>query len=810
MGKISRSIAGIMALALSLSPVPVHAHMGTGMPAKSVSVHTAVSTEFTLTNQQTNENAEMLKLVNELRSQYGLYPLKFNPQIAEEAARWSKYMGESGDYRHVTFEEEDQNLSVLTVQREENVAWSGRTEVLGMFEQWKNSRPHRLSMLSPAATAVGFGFYYTKPSDPEYPARKLYGTTVFYKPLAENLAHTYPSVAQYTATDGKQLPINDFSKLAVIPPAPTYNSATQEISIPSKAPGVRYVVGDARVTLGLGQKRRINVSQDIFAIPMAGYRLPPYSRAQWSFSVPASHIPGKESFAPLAPSVTGNVGDKVQSLFIPFNNNYVDFYLNGTKIEWGSHSVPTGGALSLEAKIRPEEADYFYIPEHSSKWTLYPGRAGVIAKSVEFNDEGSKFTIPFVANVDYFVNGVKTSAGVYETHLGQRYRIEVKPASADYMIHNLDSFTLDYERPEPQLPPAKTLPLKCDPAKRTYELPAVTGIEYKVDGVPRAPGVHSYPRLGTVHISADPKAGYQLIGTSDWSCDFSYTYVATQAPTVDANKRTYTIPSVKGLIYTINSRVIPPGTYPGTGPLTIEASYDSGYILTGTRSWTHTFKALPPVPLITVKTVAPSSTKATGSYTIPKATGISYKVDGVTKTAGTYASGWKSIKITAVPAATNYTLTGTTAWTIDLRKTTVKTVAPKFNSTKKTVVIPKVTGLRYDINGSRRSPGTHTILTKGTIKVTSRASVANYAMSGVNTWSTVLTKINVKPAAPRFNTAKNTVAIPRTTGVVYYVNGAKKNAGTFVYKNNSTVKVTTKVLNGSYALTGTKAWSKKI
>lgn len=64
------------------------------------------------------------------------------------------------------------------------------------------------------------------------------------------------------------------------------------------------------------------------------------------------------------------------------------------------------------------------------------------------------------------------------------------------------------------------------------------------------------------------------------------------APTFQ--EKTYTIPESPGAQYKIGGNIIAPGTYPGSGTVTINAEAKPGYNLLGASTWSHTF----PVPVV--------------------------------------------------------------------------------------------------------------------------------------------------------------------------------------------------------------------
>lgn len=61
------------------------------------------------------------------------------------------------------------------------------------------------------------------------------------------------------------------------------------------------------------------------------------------------------------------------------------------------------------------------------------------------------------------------------------------------------------------------------------------------------------------------------------------------APTF--TETTYTIPAGEGVQYKLGSNIVAPGSYPGSGTVTIIAEAKPGYTLSGTSTWSHTFPA---------------------------------------------------------------------------------------------------------------------------------------------------------------------------------------------------------------------------
>ncbi|MCW1805172.1 S-layer homology domain-containing protein [Brachybacterium squillarum] len=200
-----------------------------------------------------------------------------------------------------------------------------------------------------------------------------------------------------------------------------------------------------------------------------------------------------------------------------------------------------------------------------------------------------------------------------------------------------------------------------DDAEGTYSIPSIDGIDYLVDGVGAPTGTHE--GSGEVTITAVAQEGFAIDGTSAWSHTFASRTV-TAAPVTFTDKDgssadTYTIPSATGVEYLAGGKVVPAGSHPASGTVTVSARATAGYELTGTSSWAHTFDAL-----TSVTATAPTADATARSYTIPATTGVRYAIGGKTVAAGTYA-GSGTVKVTA-SARAGYRLRGTSTWSLEL------------------------------------------------------------------------------------------------------------------------------------------------
>ncbi|MET3950981.1 VCBS repeat-containing protein, partial [Arthrobacter sp. UYEF36] len=149
----------------------------------------------------------------------------------------------------------------------------------------------------------------------------------------------------------------------------------------------------------------------------------------------------------------------------------------------------------------------------------------------------------------------------------------------------------------------------------------------------------------------------------------------------------YTIPATEGVDYLVADKVVPAGTYPGTGTVTVTAKAKTGYILTpgATATWAATFKTTPNPVIPAAVVFTDKDGTAADMYTVPATTGVDYLIADKVVPAGTYP-GTGTVTVTA-KARPDYVLASgvATTWTATLTTT--------FASAKKST----------DFNGDGRS-----------------------------------------------------------------------------------------------------------
>jgi LPXTG-motif cell wall-anchored protein len=301
----------------------------------------------------------------------------------------------------------------------------------------------------------------------------------------------------------------------------------------------------------------------------------------------------------------------------------------------------------------------------------------------------------------------------------------------------------------------------------SYTINATAGVTYLANGTPVTGGPHNgpFPVVITVQI-AD---GYVLKdgATVTWTIPAFTDACLLQAVPVapgfhDATcvnhvgtDTTLTLTETPHVKYYINDSQTP-ATYealsqaPGS-TIKITAVADSGYTITGTSVWNHTFGTAldcsqhmtPATPKFIASTCTGPGVSTPATYTILTTTGVQYFVNGseTPAKADTYqlAAG-QSVTVVAKSLPT-YAIDGQNTWTYTATQTdctsSATPVVPTFTPeqcstggthTNSTVTIPATAGVTYFVDGVLTPPSTITV-GSGTHVVTA-APTAGYYLAG--------------------------------------------------------------------------------
>ncbi|MEO6114838.1 MAG: hypothetical protein ABIP33_00475, partial [Pseudolysinimonas sp.] len=397
---------------------------------------------------------------------------------------------------------------------------------------------------------------------------------------------------------------------------------------------------------------------------------------------------------------------------------------------------------------------------------------------------------------------------------------------------------------------ACTTPGNSSPA--SYTIPSSATVQYQIKNGASwnniAAGnyvVSSFPT--TVVIQAVGKSGNIIVpgSTTQWTFTFTspgdckvtvppqpatfHDAVCTGPGTSSAN--TYTIPVTTGVKYQVKVNSgswndVSAGTYTvGAVTIHVQAIALTGYTLTSTTTWDHTFVLAGACLVSTTVSTVPSFVDATctapgvlgeSSYTLTAATGVDYQVsnDNVNFTPATagkhVVSAGTHIWIIA-SAQTGFTLTGLSTWDHAFAAPDCTVGTPPADPSKANqscivgdngvgsfvsgyIVIPTTTGVDYYIDGNPVSAG-NIPEAPGDYTVTATAQFG-YVLTGypAGGWpehiGSALPCGNVTPVEPTVKDRICTVnsdgngdftsgqiIIPSTVGVNYFIDGVPAGAG---------------------------------
>jgi hypothetical protein len=270
--------------------------------------------------------------------------------------------------------------------------------------------------------------------------------------------------------------------------------------------------------------------------------------------------------------------------------------------------------------------------------------------------------------------------------------------------------------------------------------------------------------------------------------------------------------------------------YSWTAPATLTAGQwvcnfardiDTGHGGGGNRKVTPTcYKVIAPVTPAVPTHIESTECDVLDSYTIPSTTGVTYKVNGVTKAAGTYdLPAGVEVDVTAEAddgyfiadgAETSWSFTGSE---VQACSTTRTPTAPTHTVNEAcavvdTYTIPSMTGVVYKVNDVVTAAGTHDLPAGTTVVITAEAGEGFEIAEGATTsWSFTGSDVPecgrpVTPTAPTHTVNEacavvDTYTIPSTAGVLYQVGGVPAAAATYTLPAGTTVNITAVAAEGA-------------
>lgn len=274
----------------------------------------------------------------------------------------------------------------------------------------------------------------------------------------------------------------------------------------------------------------------------------------------------------------------------------VEYLVDGSVVAAGTY--PATGDVTVTARAIGD-----YVLDGEDSWSHSFVVEEVVPAAVTFQDENGKsndtYTVPSTTGVEYEVNGEVVAAGTYPAS-GEV--VAIAHALPGYVLSGESTWSHTFNDSTKVSAKAVTFSDKNGAASDTYTVPAVTGIEYLVDGKVVKAG--TYTATGTVKVTARALDGFTLTGTTTWSHAFDSTTAVKAEPVEFTDnsgtaRDSYTVPSATGVEYLVGGKVVKAGTYTATGTVKVSARALDGYTLSGTATWSKSFTAL--TPFIDVK-----------------------------------------------------------------------------------------------------------------------------------------------------------------------------------------------------------------
>ncbi|MET3932832.1 VCBS repeat-containing protein [Arthrobacter sp. OAP107] len=370
-------------------------------------------------------------------------------------------------------------------------------------------------------------------------------------------------------------------------------TAEDSYSVPETA-GVEYLVGDKVVGAGTyAGAGDVTVS----ARAKADYVVKSGAVTEWKFTFKATPY----EVVPAAVVFTDKDGTAEDTFTVPVTEG-VEYLAGGKVVEAGTY--PGAGEVTVTASA---QADYVVKTGAVTEWkfTFKATPYEVVPAAVVFTDKDGTaedtFTVPVTEGVEYLAGGKPVEAGTYP---GSGEVTVTARAKADYVVKTgaVTEWKFTFKAtPYEVVPAAVVFTDKDGTAEDTFTVPVTEGVEYLAGDKVVETGSYPGAGAGTVIVTARAKPDYVFAeaATASWSITFKATpFVVAAAPVVFTDtdgtaQDRYTIPATTGVEFLVQGKAVAPGTYFGTGTVTVVAKAKPDYVLkAGTAtSWSFTFKA---------------------------------------------------------------------------------------------------------------------------------------------------------------------------------------------------------------------------
>ncbi len=518
---------------------------------------------------------------------------------------------------------------------------------------------------------------------------------------------SYRAADGYQVTGGSTWSRDLRTQLAA--PAPTSDPEQMTMTVPEAA-GVRYSASGATVQPGTYPLRG-SVEVTAQAVDQDATVL--VGGSAWTLTTTSTTV------APSAPTAAPG------TVTVP-DTTGVEYRVDGRPVAAGSH--PLAGLVTVTAHpVAPR-----YQLTSTTSWFL-DSRFRVAAPAPTFDQRTLTLTVPEAPGVGYRSGDDELAAG---THVLTGPSLVTARGDASTVLTGTQQWAFDATPVEHTTPAPYT-----DPLSGHLVLPAHPAVQWSVDGVATSPGPVPLQRRVTV-TAAPTGPGYHLGGATTWVLDLRRTLTPVE-PAVDRVAGTVTIPSVPGLTYLVDGVVVAPGTHPWTpgSTITVRADDEVGTVLDPDVDprW-----VTPATPQSAITATAP--TVSGRLLTIPRTTGVEYRLDGVVTAAGQYRVE-RQVTVTARATSDAWVLTGPVTWAFDLRVPstggptnpgpvrTVKAVKPKFAQRSGKLRIPRVAGLVYRVGRKVVPGGTVIRVKKGRKAVVTATAAPGHRVTGTARWT---------------------------------------------------------------------------
>ncbi len=493
-----------------------------------------------------------------------------------------------------------------------------------------------------------------------------------------------------------------FTTTTIAPPAPT--AGVRFVTVPD-VPGVEYRAGGETLAPG-----RWDVADEVTVRAVAASpHITLTGTTEWSFDtrelvVPQPVLVDQTQMTVTFPDVAG-----------------VRYTATGLDTSPGTR---TPGAGQWTVTAAPEAG--YRFPAGTWRWDVALAFTDRTVPPLAASD--GHVLLPYAEGVQFLVNGVlATSSYHYVGHAVAR--VEAVGLTPRDRVVGTSEWTFDLRK---VVTPAVPL---FDADRHLVIVPRDSSeVRYRIDGAVAQPG--SYPVTGTVTVTAEAEDAQSTVLAPDavrsWSFTASVREVTAEAPTLDAATSTLTVPLTTGAEYLVNGKPTSVGQHPVSGLVQVTARPSGpGIRLVGTTAWTFDLRG-PGTGTLTP--LAPTFAAGTARLTVPAVPGVAYRVGGQDLAPGRHRVVGRFRVVARATGTTPLAAGATSTWTFT-SAVSVASRKPAFRRKKGRLVVPRVTGLQYRVNGKVTAAGRKVRVKKGAKIVVTVTARVGYRVTGKKRWT---------------------------------------------------------------------------